>query len=192
MPLLARRPSEATLARLLAGACASPDVTYEPVGATRVRLRRPGFTFVRRERLLATDPGAFDRACAALARWGAHRGAGARIHPEDAPLVTGTTLLVSVPVLVAHAVAPCRIVYTTAEGDRFGYAYGTLPGHPEAGEESFHVERRGGDVYFVISAYFRLVHPLARLGRPVSLRVQEAMTNRYLAGLAAAVAEGAR
>ncbi len=36
---------------------------------------------------------------------------------------------------------PCRIVYCTDEPNRFGFAYGTLPGHPERGEEAFHVLR---------------------------------------------------
>jgi uncharacterized protein (UPF0548 family) len=30
-----------------------------------------------------------------------------------------------------HVKAPCRLVYVTDEVNRFGFAYGTLPGHPE-------------------------------------------------------------
>lgn len=33
--------------------------------------------------------------------------------------------------------APCRVVYTVTESRRRGFAYGTLPGHPECGEEAF-------------------------------------------------------
>jgi uncharacterized protein (UPF0548 family) len=32
---------------------------------------------------------------------------------------------------------PCRVVYTVSEADRQDFAYGTLPGHPEQGEEAF-------------------------------------------------------
>ena len=39
-------------------------------------------------------------------------------------------------------VVPCRIVSVFKEVDSFGFAYGTLPGHPERGEESFVLERR--------------------------------------------------
>ena len=33
--------------------------------------------------------------------------------------------------------APCRVVYVIDEPDIRGFAYGTLPGHPESGEERF-------------------------------------------------------
>ena len=35
---------------------------------------------------------------------------------------------------------PCRVVYVIDEPSRRGFAYGTLPGHPESGEEAFIVE----------------------------------------------------
>jgi uncharacterized protein (UPF0548 family) len=57
--------------------------------------------------------------------------AGLTVTPETAPIEEGGTVVVSRnfgPVLL---VAPCRIVYTTATATRFGFAYGTLPGHPE-------------------------------------------------------------
>ena len=40
-------------------------------------------------------------------------------------------------------VAPCRVVYVTTEPGQFGFAYGTLQGHPEHGEEAFHVTKQG-------------------------------------------------
>ena len=49
---------------------------------------------------------------------------------------------------------------------RFGFAYGTLPGHIEAGEERFLIEWDRGDdrVWYDIVAYFRPRHVLARVG----------------------------
>jgi uncharacterized protein (UPF0548 family) len=46
------------------------------------------------------------------------------------------------PSLVTVA-APWRVVYVTDEPDRFGFGFGcgTRPGHPEAGEEAFHLVR---------------------------------------------------
>jgi hypothetical protein len=38
--------------------------------------------------------------------------------------------------------APCRVVYVIDEPRRRGFAYGTLPGHPESGEEAFVLEQR--------------------------------------------------
>jgi hypothetical protein len=36
-------------------------------------------------------------------------------------------------------VLSCRVVYRTDEARSLGFAYGTLLGHPERGQESFHV-----------------------------------------------------
>jgi uncharacterized protein (UPF0548 family) len=33
--------------------------------------------------------------------------------------------------------ALCRVIYTITAPRRKGFAYGTLPGHPECGEEAF-------------------------------------------------------
>ncbi|GAA4732513.1 hypothetical protein GCM10023350_14890 [Nocardioides endophyticus] len=38
---------------------------------------------------------------------------------------------------------PCRVVYVVDEPERAGFAYGTLPGHPETGEELFLLSRLG-------------------------------------------------
>ena len=190
MPILLTAPGEPALVRLLSQAQAA-DVTYEPVGATRVRLRRPGFITQRHERHLGEGPSVFTAATGALRQWEAHRRSGARLVPEAPPLEAGATLLVAVRLLCLHVVVPCRIVYVTDEPDRFGFAYGTLPGHPEAGEESFHIEQRRDGVFFVINGFFRIVHPLARLGGPVSRRLQLGFTERYLDGLAMHVRETA-
>jgi uncharacterized protein DUF1990 len=38
---------------------------------------------------------------------------------------------------------PCRVAYVIREPLLRGFAYGTLPGHPEAGEERFALEQHG-------------------------------------------------
>ena len=57
---------------------------------------------------------------------------------------------------------------------RFGFAYGTLPGHVEMGEELFLVEwdRVTDAVTYSILAFSRPRHPLARIGRPLVRRLQ--------------------
>jgi uncharacterized protein (UPF0548 family) len=68
---------------------------------------------------------------------------------------------------------------------RFGFAYGTLPGHPESEEEAFTIENNDqAGVIFQIVAFSGPAATLARLGTPVSRRVQSATTRRYLDGLA--------
>ena len=63
-----------------------------------------------------------------------------------------------------------RIVYTIDNENKFGFAYGTLPGHLEKGEECFWIEKdESGSVYYHIKAFSKpaywfvwLVYPLAR------------------------------
>jgi uncharacterized protein (UPF0548 family) len=80
---------------------------------------------------------------------------------------------------------PCRVVYMIDEPSRRGFAYGTLQGRPEAGEERFEVVvREDGDVCTEITALSRPALWWSRLGSPVGHRVQAAVTRRYLAALA--------
>ncbi len=81
--------------------------------------------------------------------------------------------------------APVRVVYVVDAPRRRGFAYGTLPGHPEEGEESFVVEHRDDDsVWLTVRSLSRPAHPLLWLVYPVLRLVQAAVTRRYLAALA--------
>jgi len=82
------------------------------------------------------------------------------------------------------APAPCGVVYVVEEADQFGFAYGTLPGHPEKGEVAFTVSRDGvGAVDFRVASFSRTVDPLARLGTPITRWIQKRVTRRYLTAL---------
>jgi uncharacterized protein (UPF0548 family) len=80
--------------------------------------------------------------------------------------------------------APCRIVSILDEPDRWGFAYGTLPGHPEQGEEAFVVSRDStGSVRFEIRAFSRPTSRLVALSGPLGRAVQRRATEGYLASL---------
>jgi uncharacterized protein (UPF0548 family) len=67
------------------------------------------------------------------------------------------------------------------EPHRRGFAYGTLPGHPESEEEAFVLTRRDdGGTTFTITAFSRPVSIPAKLAGPLGRRVQDAVTHRYL------------
>ena len=84
--------------------------------------------------------------------------------------------------------APCRVVYAIEEPGRHGFAYGTLPDHPECGEESFVLELpTDGAVIFTITAFSRPATALARLAGPAGSFVQHRVTRRYLRALRNAV-----
>jgi uncharacterized protein (UPF0548 family) len=90
-------------------------------------------------------------------------------------------LLGRAPVVVR---APVRVVYVVDEPRRRGFAYGTLPGHPECGEESFVVELGDDDaVTFEITAFSRPASRLARAAGPAGRAVQRWVTRRYVKAL---------
>jgi uncharacterized protein (UPF0548 family) len=180
VPIILGRVSDARL-RELADAARLLPYSYDEVGATR-RAMPPGYR-VDRYSIVIGGPASFDRAVEGLRRWEAHRGAGARVGPSHAPLEVGQTVVVAVQLAVVTAVAPCRVVYVIDEGDRFGFAYGTLEGHPESGEESFTVSRGDNGVTFEVASFSRPASRIAQLGRPVARRVQTSTTRRYLTGL---------
>lgn len=96
----------------------------------------------------------------------------------------GMTAVLMVPIGPFRVSAPCRVVYVVDEPHRRGFAYGTLRGHPESGEEAFLVELRDdGTVWFVLRAFFRPSNSFYRLASPVLRSTQRRFTKRYLRAL---------
>ena len=106
--------------------------------------------------------------------------------PEGHPLlVAGDTVVLRVPLGPFGVKAPARVVYIVDEPNRKGFAYGTLPGHPEDGEEAFIVDRRDdGSVWITIRAFSRPSSKRWWLVYPVLRVMQELITRRYLRALA--------
>ena len=181
MPVVPGRVNADRLTEMALAARSLP-FSYSELGATRGELPA-GYRADRYSIELGQDQTAFERAVDGLRRWQAHIRAGVRVAPEDVDIEVGATVAVAVRVAFLTAVAPCRIVYVLEEADRFGFAYGTLAGHPERGEESFTVSRAGDRVTFDVTAFSRPASALARLGAPVGRAVQKAVTRRYLTGL---------
>ena len=78
--------------------------------------------------------------------------------------------------------APCRVVSVVDEENRRGFAYGTLPGHPESGEELFAVRYDPADdtVYAEVVAFSRHATWWSKAAGPITSMVQRMMTKRYL------------
>ena len=182
-----RRLGPTQLESLLAKSrLASP--TYPEIGASRAEALPSGYHHVRVEERIG-NADAFDRAVQGLRTWVAHEGAGLRIFPHE-PVVPGATVIALTSMGPAQVAAPCRIVAVFKEPDSFGFAYGTLPGHPERGEESFVLERRDGSTHFAICAFSRPVDPLARVAGPFGRAVQRSVTRRYVSALRRYVGTG--
>ncbi len=167
------------------------EVTYVDVGATTVGRIPAGFSGQQMAQTIGQGETAFERARLGLQTWAAHRGAG--VEPFEAtPLVEGETVLLVLGLGPTEVRIACRILVVTDTPSAFGFVYGTLPVHPECGEERFLVEHEAdGSVRFTINVFWRPSHPLAVIGAPVTRRMQKRFTQGYLDALARFVSPSA-
>ncbi len=159
------------------------DLTYAEVGGTRGDLP-PGYQHLRRSLVVGVGVDCFREASTTLLEWEMHRRAGVSVRASSESVIEGAVAVLRLGWGPFGVNAPVRVVYVIDEEHRKGFAYGTLPGHPERGEEAFVVELRdGGEVAFTISAFSRPASLLARAGGPVGRAVQRWATHRYLHAL---------
>lgn len=134
---------------------------------------------------VGAGPADFATAREALRSWVPQRGISALVEPQGQPVVSGASVLVVLRCGPLTVVAPDRIVAVIDEPRRFAFAYGTLPGHPERGEESFIVEHLADDaVRATIRVQAEAATLLARAGAPAVRWLQTAALRRYLAAVA--------
>jgi uncharacterized protein (UPF0548 family) len=166
------------------GRLARLPLTYAEVGATRTGQLPDGYAHLTREAVVGSGRAAFERAAAAVLDWGAQRGIGLRVRANGPAGAVGTVVVLTAGALWLGYDIPCRVVWAQTGGEVRGFGYGTLPGHPESGEEAFTV-RLGpsGDVVFATRVFSRLATPLARLGGPASRLVQRAAIEGYVAAI---------
>ncbi len=186
------RLSTASLDALVEGV-RDKEVTYDFVGAT-VDLQQWASRPMHVE---STSLGAgrdiFDAAVDGLRRWACHPGIGAQVHPADAAIAVGATVLVVLRVGPVRLVVPDRIVAVIDEPDRFGFAYGTLPGHDERGEESFLIEHLpDGTVRATVRVAAVAASLPARAASPIVRSFQHIAARRYLRALRLHVQEVTR
>jgi uncharacterized protein (UPF0548 family) len=103
---------------------------------------------------------------------------------DGTPLLRpGDTAIMHVPLFPPQI--PARVVYVIDEPLRKGFAHGTLPGHPETGEEAFIVEYRDDDsVWLTIRAFSRPSSWIFWVGYPIMRLMQGIYTSRYERALA--------
>ncbi len=162
----------------------STRLTYPEVGATAGDLPI-GYRHVRRSAVLGHGRARFVEVAQQLMEWGMHHRAGLDVRASSPVAALGVDVGIRTGFGPLRLTAPCRIVAVVDEPARQGFAYGTLPGHPEQGEERFAVELRSdGTVVLDIVAFSRPATWWARLGRPVNDYLQDRLTQRYLEALA--------
>jgi uncharacterized protein (UPF0548 family) len=142
------------------------QLTYAEVGAT-VRLPLPhGYQHVVYRTRLGTV--SFDDAAEAVETFAMHRAAGIRVLTRSPRAAKGVRVIVALGVGGLRVLGPCEVVAIFAEPDLRGFAYGTLPGHPERGEEAFLVTREAGVVFFEMRAFSRPARWFTRIGEPLA------------------------
>lgn len=189
------RPNAVTIARFLAAQSDLP-FSYSAVGCTEHSTvvetgPSPGYVLDHNRAVLGFGADTFQHAAAALCHWGMFDIGWVTLHHASPrcgatlPAV-GTTVCVLARVLGLSSTGlwmlnACRVQRlidsppTDVEPRRFGFAYGTLPGHIERGEERFVIEHSLVDnsVTFDLLAISQPAHWLAKVGRPIARMYQK-------------------
>lgn len=156
--------------------------SYEEVGVTQEYATRddapPGYAADRYHILLGEGEETFEKAKKALRSWSQFELEWVELLPRNAPIEPGITVAVIARHYGFLSLNSARIIHVIEDHgpvQRYGFAYGTLPGHAERGEERFTIEwdRETGAVFYSVLAFSRPAHPLARVGRPLARRLQK-------------------
>jgi uncharacterized protein (UPF0548 family) len=172
---LLSKPREDTI-RSFVKAQKDLQFSYSNVGYSR-QGAPPGFNCDHNRIQLGNGRDTFERAMAAVKQWKMFQMPWVQLCWPDAPIETGAAVGILVSHLGFWSLNACRIVYVIDERgavERFGFAYGTLPGHAERGEERFSVEYHSADdsVWYDLFAFSR-PGPMARLAYPIARSLQK-------------------
>ncbi|MDQ6785933.1 MAG: DUF1990 domain-containing protein [Acidobacteriota bacterium] len=162
-------PSDERIENFLAAQKDLP-FSYKEVGASKEKIPS-GYPINHCRIRLGSGANAFARAKEAIENWTMYRLEWTRLYPADAPIAEGKAVCIIVNHGFCWSLNPCRIIYVlkeSGETEKHGFAFGTLPGHSEEGEERFTVERHLADdsVWYELLAFARPHHIFAKIGFP--------------------------
>jgi uncharacterized protein (UPF0548 family) len=155
-------------------------LTYPEVGASLATALPPGYHHLERSRVIGRGRDVLETAAADVLAWQVQARAGLRVRASS-DVVEGAVVELGAGVGRLFVLAPCRVVAVVREPDAAGFAYGTLPGHPESGEEAFVVRiAADGLVTFTVRAFAVEATLPARLSGRLGWLLQRRITDRYL------------
>jgi uncharacterized protein (UPF0548 family) len=156
------------------------ELTYPEIGATRDSAFPDGYRHVRGKARLGRGEQVYAAAVHALGSFDMHRGSGLRVRAEAGMAAEGAEVTFGFGAGPVRLWAPVRVVWLINEPLRYGYGYGTLPGHPESGEEGFLVCLSPDEtVWFEVRAFSRPARWFSRAARPLTALVQDHANDRY-------------
>jgi uncharacterized protein (UPF0548 family) len=154
-------------------------LTYHGVGATRSGSVPDGFRPLRHRSYLGRGREVYDLAGDAVMTWRMHEAAGVVV-ATAAPLATpGVRMACGLGAGPLRLFVPCEVVWAVVGRHATGFAYGTLTGHPECGEEAFLVTiDADGSVWLSVTAFSRPASWYTRLAGPLVAPLQRLYARR--------------
>lgn len=173
---LLRKPTKTQLQKL-ATAYQSKPFTYEEVGQTQSQPPL-GYQVDHNRIQLGASRETFHQAKHAFQSWNMLRLQWLEPCWPEHSLEENALVGTLVRLFGVWVLNPCRVVYVieeTGSVEKFGFAYGTLAGHAETGEERFTIEWHHEDdsVWYDIFAFSKPGQVLTRLGYPLTRILQK-------------------
>ncbi|MEU4240548.1 YndJ family transporter [Actinoplanes sp. NPDC026619] len=126
----------------------------------------------------------FEAASTELLTWQMHRRAGAGVKPETPEATVGLHMVSQIGIGRLRLAEPCEVTEVIRDPDRTSMHYVALPGHTFQGDERFTVWLDpDNQVHFEVDVRSRPLHPLARLGGPLTTAAQRLFIARCAAAL---------
>jgi len=163
------------------------ELTYAEHGWSQQQRVPAGYRVEHRRIAAGTGPQAYAALAEGIMGWQLHRLAGLQVDPATPRAAAGLRMASRFGRGPVRLRIPCQVVWTEEDmrsggRRRTGFGYGTLPGHPVRGEESFTaVFEPDGQVWFELFAFSRPANWFFRAGAPVAAASQRLATRRYLA-----------
>ncbi len=149
----------------------SKAYSYPEIGATKTTKIFAHYDYDNDYNYIELGKGAeiWQKAKVALQNWQHFPLPWTKIYPNTRGLRKDAVVVVLFRIFGIWWRNSAKIVYAFDEPNRFGFAYGTLPGHIEMGEEVFWIERNAaGMVSYHIKAFSKPRFWLAKIGYPIA------------------------
>ncbi|NUU31425.1 DUF1990 domain-containing protein [Arthrobacter sp. C9C5] len=165
---------------------ADGELNYPGIGATEDGTAPDGFHRFQTRAQLGQGYRTYRRVADGILAWQIQRRSGLRVRVETEAVESGARIVNGFGIGPFRINAPCEVVWVRRPdpGDApqsAGFGYGTLPGHPERGEEAFEVSiDAAGAVTFTVTAFSRHANWFYAAGGAVARAAQRLITSRYL------------